>query len=212
MTAETGQKVEIRALFATPVAIVAHPEAAALNPTLKALLLAREAGEPSTQHSNLGGWQSSWDFEQWGGESGTRLFRFVLALATRLTATRDGKPVKPAWRLKAWANVNRRGHGNEFHVHPGCFWSGAYYVDDGGAGGDPSLGGEFEVADPRGAAPAMYQPDLVPALPGSEAEGANMTIPPVVGHVLLFPAWLSHGTRPYRGDGTRISVAFNLSL
>ena len=65
--------------------------------------------------------------------------------------------------MNAWANVNRSGHGNEFHTHPGCFWSGTYYVDDGGIGADPSLGGEFEIQDPRGIAPAMYRPDLAPA-------------------------------------------------
>ena len=50
-----------------------------------------------------------------------------------------------------WANVNRAGHGNEFHSHPGSFWSGVYYVDDGGIGADPSLGGELEFMDPRAA-------------------------------------------------------------
>ena len=41
---------------------------------------------------------------------------------------------------------NRSGHGNEFHSHPGSFWSGVYYVDDGGIAADPSLGGELDGA------------------------------------------------------------------
>jgi len=40
--------------------------------------------------------------------------------------------------------VNRSGHGNEYHSHPGSYWSGVYYVDDGGIAADPSLGGELE--------------------------------------------------------------------
>jgi len=28
----------------------------------------------------------------------------------------------------------------------------------------------------------------------------------------MFPAWLLHQVRPYRGTAARISVAFNLSL
>ena len=40
-----------------------------------------------------------------------------------------------------WANINRKGEGNAFHSHPGAFWSGVYYVDDGGIVADPSLGG-----------------------------------------------------------------------
>ena len=59
-----------------------------------------------------------------------------------------------------WANVNRSGHGNEFHSHPGAFWSAVYYVDDGGIDADPSLGGELEFMDPRGPLPAMNAPHL----------------------------------------------------
>ncbi len=204
---ESGVKVDIRALFATPVAIAQHPEAASINDALKPLILAREGRVDSARHSNLGGWQSSWDFDTWGGEAGGRVLGFVQAFASRLTMTRDRKPASPAWRMNSWANVNRRGHGNEFHTHPGCFWSGVYYVDDGGG-----EGGEFEVADPRGPAPAMYRPELVPNLPGAEASGASVTFAPKTGQILLFPAWLSHAVRPYRGDAARISVAFNLSL
>jgi len=28
----------------------------------------------------------------------------------------------------------------------------------------------------------------------------------------MFPAWLLHGVRPYRGTAERISIAFNLSV
>ena len=50
----------------------------------------------------------------------------------------------------AWANVNGPGDANICHYHPGAFWSGAYYVEDGGCATDPTLGGEFEMLDPRG--------------------------------------------------------------
>jgi hypothetical protein len=30
--------------------------------------------------------------------------------------------------------------------------------------------------------------------------------------MVLFPAWMMHQVRPYRGSSTRISVAFNLTL
>jgi hypothetical protein len=30
--------------------------------------------------------------------------------------------------------------------------------------------------------------------------------------IILFPSWLQHAVRPYRGEKMRISIAFNLSL
>ena len=38
------------------------------------------------------------------------------------------------WICNMWANINRSGHANEFHSHPGAYWSCVYYVDDGGIG------------------------------------------------------------------------------
>jgi hypothetical protein len=64
------------------------------------------------------------------------------------------------------------GHGNEFHSHPGSFWSAVYYVDDGGIDADPSLGGELEFMDPRGPGPAMYAPQLAYGSAGLSV-GAN---------------------------------------
>jgi hypothetical protein len=109
----------------------------------------------------------------------------------RFTYTR---PSRRRWRRRAW---------------PG---PGTYYVDDGGIAGDPSLGGEVEFQDPRGVLPAIYAPLLCIAVPGGASMGASETLHPRAGMMVLFPAWLSHGVRLYRGTGQRISVAFNLSV
>lgn len=205
-------QAEIRSYFATPVVIATLPDAAELNGELREIILARERQEQGVQHSNRGGWQSSWDFEAWGGAPARRLLDATRELATRMTCDRAGKPVRVVWKTNAWANVNRRSHGNEFHTHPGAYWSGTYYVDDGGIGDDPALGGEFEMQDPRGVAPAMYAPLLGFAVPGGRSAGASELIRPRSGQMVLFPSWLLHAVRPYRGDGERISVAFNFGL
>lgn len=205
-------KVQAQPLFATPVVISEAPDAARLNRELKAVIEARAASTPSTRHSNLGGWQSSWDFPDWGGPAAAAILAHARAVADRMTVDRQGKAVKIDWAVNAWANLNRSGHGNEFHTHPGAYWSGTYYVDDGGIGADPSLGGEFEIQDPRGVAPAMYAPHLAFNLPGGGAAGASETLSPRAGLMLLFPSWLSHAVRPYRGQAQRISIAFNFSL
>ena len=205
-------KVEVVPLFATPI-VIGHPgDGPALNVALREAILAREKTHPSTHHSNKGGWQSAWDMPEWGGAALTRLLDFARETATRLTIDRDGKPVAPQWKVNCWANINRSGHGNEFHCHPGSFWSGTYYVDDGGIATDSALGGELEFMDPRGPAPAMYAPLLTFAVPGGASIGASQTITPRAGMLVLFPAWVLHAVRPYGGKATRISIAFNLSL
>ena len=205
-------KFEMRSLFPTPIVVADLPGAPVLSAELKRVILEREASHPGTEHSNLGGWQSTWDLHEWGGTAIEEVLDTAVKLASRLTVDRQGQAVKLRWKINCWANVNRRGHGNEFHTHPGAFWSGTYYVDDGGIGADPSLGGEFEVQDPRGIAPAMYAPMLTIAGRANASLGVSELVHPHSGMLVLFPSWLQHAVRPYRGSAERISVAFNLSL
>ena len=193
---------EIVPLFSTPIVISDLPDAVALNVDLRKVIEQRHTSHPGTQHSNLGGWQSSWDMDRWGGAPAIKLLAIGRNLANRATTDREGKPVTVTWRANMWANINRTGHGNE------C----VYYVDDGGIAADPSLGGELEFMDPRGPGPAMYAPQLAFAMPGGLSVGANETVPPKTGRLVMFPAWLLHQVRPYRGGAERISIAFNLSL
>jgi uncharacterized protein (TIGR02466 family) len=201
----------IRGIFPTPVIECMMPDAAALNAELKRVILDREKADKGTQHSNLGGWQSNWEFESWGGGAVKTLLEVTRAMAGQITCDRMGRPVSLDWLTNCWANVNRDGHGNEFHTHPGAYWSASYYVDDAGIADDPALGGEFEIQDPRGVAPAMLAPDLAVAMPGGQSIGASELVRPRAGLLLIFPSWLSHAVRPYHGDGVRISVAINLT-
>ncbi len=210
-TSNPTAQVELRALFSTPVAVATLPDTENLNSTLRDTILAREEAEPSTQHSNLGGWQSTWDLAEWGGDAAAAVLTFARQVANRLTVDRQGRPAPQDWQMNAWANINRLGHGNEFHTHPGCVWSAVYYVDDGGIADDPSLGGQLEFQDPRGVAPAMFRPDLVPNVPGGASYGASEMVSPSAGTMIMFPSWVSHAVRPYTGNDVRISIAINLS-
>jgi len=198
-------------LFGTPILIEELPGAETLNAELAKTIMAREQSNPGTQHSNLGGWQSDWEMDRWGGASAIKLLAIGRNTANRITTDRQGRPVSIQWKANMWANINRTGHGNEFHSHPGSFWSAVYYVDDGGIDADPALGGELEFMDPRGPGPAMYAPQLAFGNAGLSV-GANETVRPRSGRLVMFPAWLLHQVRPYRGAAQRISIAFNLSL
>ena len=203
--------MNVTILFGTPIIVVELPDAAALNAALSATIFEREKTHPGTQHSNLGGWQSDWEMDRWGGAAAIKLLAIGRNTANRVTSDRQGKPVSIVWKANMWANINRSGHGNEFHSHPGSFWSAVYYVDDGGIDGDAALGGELEFMDPRGPGPAMYAPQLAFGSAGLSV-GANETVRPRAGRLVMFPAWLLHQVRPYKGKAQRISIAFNLSL
>ncbi len=208
---QPGSQVQIRNLFPTPIALFPLPGAGKINSALEEKIFEREKSVSSVQHSNWGGWQSPTDFPEWCGEAGKQVLSAAQQIATSLTCDRAGRPVKLNWRMNAWANVNRQGQGNEFHTHPGAYWSATYYVRDGGAGTDPSLGGEFEIQDPRGVGPAMLAPDLAMKSPGGQSVGASELVRPVAGTLVMFPSWLSHGVRPYNGKDVRISIALNLT-
>ncbi len=204
--------IQIGHFFATPVAAAVMPGGEARNRQLRRAILRERDREESRHASNLGGWHSARPVDEWGGPGFGEVVAAAQVLAARLTLDRTGKPAKVAWKVRAWANVNGHGHANEFHYHPGAYWSGTYYVDDGGRADDDSLGGEFEIMDPRGPAVAMYAPSLAFADGGVNTAGSTVQFCPRPGLILLFPAWLQHQVRPYLGSSERISIAFNLSL
>src|SRR6185437_13661858 len=114
---------EVVPLFATPLVKFDVPGAAALNVELRRAIEQREKSHPSTQKSNLGGWQSSWDMDRWGGAASVKLLAFARNLANRVTTKPDGVGGEGpypghfavTWIGNMWANINRTDHGNEFH-------------------------------------------------------------------------------------------------
>jgi uncharacterized protein (TIGR02466 family) len=212
--AVAGEKmrVEVLRFFPTPVVVATIPNADALNAELRRIILARESAHESMQRSNRGGWQSSSDMQEWGGEPMQKVLAHARAVVDDATVDRAGNRRHIPWRIDCWANVNRNGHSNQFHTHPGALWSVGYYVDDGGVGADPSLGGEFDILDPRGVAPVMCAPELTFPGPDFVALGESQRLTPRAGVLIVFPSWLSHGVCPYRGTRERISIAVNFSI
>jgi len=207
--------VEIRNLFATPLIVSHLPPETPLIAELRHQILTRAEATPSVAHSNEGGWQSATDFLDWSGEAGQSLIAAVRQIIDQITIVWDaGTLSQPEldWAITAWANINRRGNGNASHVHPGAYWSGCFYVDDGGIDGQEEDGGALTFSDPRGPLPIMANPNVKIGLPGYLTAGLGERLFPKTGMLVLFPSWLSHAVSAYHGDGTRISVAFNFSI
>jgi len=205
-------EIQVKGLFATPVAAIMLPGAEARNAELTDIILKRRETHPSVTASNIGGWHSTRDFTDWGGKPARDLMAITRSAVDQLTTDRKGKSTKPDWTVEAWANVTGTHGSNAVHYHPGSFWSGAYYVADGGCAEDSTLGGEFEMLDPRGPAPMMHAPMLKFAGEDGLSAGSAETIVPRPGLLFIFPSFLMHGVRPYRGTGLRISIAFNFGV
>ena len=191
--------------FPTPIFRHRWPEAEAgpVNAALKAEILARRARSPSTQVSNVGGWQSTDDLMSWVVPELERLKEWInRAYGAIMFAELGIEKFHSNFTVAAWANINESGNYNRSHTHANNHWSGVYYVDLGNP--DPSIepNGAIELIDPRSAI-------AVQTLPGVDAP-STWTIQPRPGTMLMFPSWLRHSVLPYFGEGPRISVAFNL--
>jgi hypothetical protein len=206
-------KPQIRSMFATPVCVHYLPVAQEFNAEIKPLILERAKQDiAGAANNHYQGWRSAPDFEAWGGASVQTLFRVLREQADSLTASRNGARVVLNWKIQATAAVRSKGEFLERAARPGWYWSGVYYVDDGYLKqDDESLGGEAELADPRGVVPAMVAPQYAFRVPGGLTAGQVESIRPQSGMILLHPSWLPRGEHRFDGAGTRITIAFDLA-
>lgn len=208
--------IDIRNLFPTPLIVANFPAEVSqrLNSQLIPLILAKAETEPSASITNVGGWQSDTRLLEWGGEPVATIVTSLSDLIRQITLDLHAKNMQANvdWKIYGWANVNRKGHLNVPHTHPGSFWSACYYVQTDDIENDPSLGGEFQTLDPRGTLPITYQPQLRIGIEGCQSSGGHHLMQPKAGTCFLFPSWLPHAVMPYNGNNTRISLAFNFSV
>ena len=118
------------------------------------------------------------------------------------------------WLVQMWANVSGPGALNHMHVHPGNLWSAVLYIDMGGEGpqGDDiqACGGTFYFEDPRFPMSVMHNTRFRFAGPDGQPQPMQPEVAPKRGDLLMFPSWLRHGVRPYKGTRERISIALNV--
>jgi hypothetical protein len=206
-------KPQIRSMFATPVCVHYLPVAQEFNTELKPVILEHaklEAAQPVNNHHQ--GWRSAPDFEGWGGSSVQTLFRVLREQADSLIAMRNGARVALDWKIQAAAAIRNKGEYLERAARPGWYWSGVYYIDDGYMKqDDEALGGEAELADPRGVLPAMLAPQYGFRVPNGLTAGQIESIRPQSGMILLHPSWLPRGEHRFDGNGTRVTIEFDLA-
>jgi uncharacterized protein (TIGR02466 family) len=193
-------------LFPIPLLSYVWLDSESLNKELSSIILAKESEDHGIQTTNVGGWHSKKDLQGWGGQAIGAVLLRMLEMGREMTRRFIGVE-KPEfltdWEIQAWANVNRRGHFNRQHHHVRNFnlWSGVYYVDTGERVTEPpsAAGARIVFAD-RHRVEAAGREDL----------RHRYSVQPETGLMLLFPSSLGHEVEPYRGNGSRITIAFNL--
>ncbi|MBB5208847.1 tetratricopeptide repeat protein [Chiayiivirga flava] len=104
-------------------------------------------------------------------------------------------PPPARWHLNLWATVlDPAGH-QDPHLHPSGWLSGVYYLRAAASPDDRAGWIEF------GAPPTVLQGDTPPTV---------HALQPREGELVTFPSYLYHRTVPHRGDGLRISLAFDV--
>jgi uncharacterized protein (TIGR02466 family) len=202
---------DVRRLFSTPFALEKVDDPSLIT-ALRSAIAAERARDPAgVARSNIGGWHSNDQMLEWGGEPARKLAAIAMGVADTLTVDRQHpEDSRYGWRAAMWANISARGHANQYHVHPGCFWSAVFYLDDGYSGSDdPSLGGELQLQDPRMAV-RMTGQELATRDSDGTIQYPDLALRPKTGLLVLFPSWLEHAVRTFNANGERITVAINL--
>lgn len=177
------------------------PDSEKLNKQLMEEALQEEKRDPDGMRAtNYGGWHSQWVVQDWQTEAAkTLLARFEAAKEQMAKYT--PAPENELKLTSVWVNINRDGHFNYAHWHE-SHWSGFYCVSDGGAEG--LYNGSTGLVRHLNRLP--WKVDTRPDDIGDVQEYLH---PATEGSLLIFPGKLLHYVNPYRGDGMRITIAFN---
>ena len=197
--------------FPTLIFSLDVPDSETLNAHLiEAIYAERErdrTGVPKSNFPELGGWHSRVKLHKDVTFAG--LVQHVDAVSAIMCRELG---YHTSYRLSIgtmWSIINPPGSSNRAHVHPGCLWSGVYYVQA------PRNSGRIEFIDPR-THNLMTPVEYIPGTKRPRNCWTKVRHKPVAGRMLIFPSWLYHSVLPNRSrakgkDADRIIVSFNLS-
>jgi uncharacterized protein (TIGR02466 family) len=205
-------KVQHLGLFETPLAYGNLTDGDALISELERLIRQRKDQSPGLARSNIGGWHSDTDMLEWGGQPAQKLAQTAINIAKRMSHFQDSSVADREWLVRMWANVTPAGGLNHLHSHPGNLWAAVLYIDMGYETEQESsnAGGSFYLEDPRFPMAAMRDTAFRMRGADGEPQQYQTEIELQRGNLIVFPAWLRHGVRPYTGKRERISVAMNI--
>ncbi len=197
--------IDEKPAFPSPILWFEVPGAAALNEALIADTKAIRADSDGINRSNYNGWHSKNDLFTRPEASFKQLTAFIhkatMAMTQKVAPDYDIRNRRT--RYIGWINVNSEGAFNQPHRHPGCHWSGCYYVSVPETSEGRS--GEIEFLDPR------VRENMSP-FGSADYSAVRLRYKPVAGALVVFPSYLMHWVYPNHEQEERVSIAFNATL
>ncbi|GAB5498563.1 MAG: hypothetical protein PsegKO_08740 [Pseudohongiellaceae bacterium] len=197
-------------LFETPVVFCTVNNGEHLMADLERVIRNRAAASDGVKRSNIGSWHSDSDMLNWGGPAASQLATTATNICKRMSHFLGGSAEDLDWFVRMWANVTPHGGLNHVHAHPGNLWAAVLYLDMGAETDDEDVGGNFYLEDPRFPMCAMRETSLRMSGMDGKPQQYEVDFKLARGNLIVFPAWLRHGVRPYTGNRERISIAMNI--
>lgn len=153
--------------------------------------------------SNIGGWQSD-DLNLQDVE----LQPFIEELKNNIMFYINQCEFKTDLKYRLdniWININGYKDHNKPHIHPGCLFSGVYYLKT------PKNCGNIVFKHPADILQYDWKKDLLKEVMQNNCN--EWFLPVQEGKMFIFPSWLYHYVMPNLNEKEdRISLAFNINL
>ena len=203
-------KAQQLGLFETPVVYSELQGAEQLMIDLESSIRGKRKSDAGVQRSNIGSWHCDTDMLEWGGAAAKQLESSAISVAKRMSHFLGGSADDLDWCVRMWANITPQGGLNHIHAHPGNLWAAVLYLDMGDSAKDEDVGGNFYLEDPRFPMCAMRETAFRLVGVNGQPQQYEVDFKLARGNLIVFPAWLRHGVRPYSGSRERLSVAMNI--
>jgi uncharacterized protein (TIGR02466 family) len=171
--------------------------------TLIAYFYQLKKNDKGRKLSNEGGWQSN-DLNL---ENNNQLTPFLKSLKEPILNFSKYCKIKNNFNFKVdnmWCNINQYKDYNIYHNHPGCLFSGVYYLKT------PKNCGDLYFSNTSIQIPYDWKESVIEEFNCFNSSKWNF---PVKENILfLFPSWAHHAVHPnLNKKEDRISISFNIN-